>query len=165
MLGEKSSQSLLFSAKGWSRLADKVKQITGEYHQRFPLRMVYLREELRSKLKTPAPNLHRCPAAACAEGYSGGRRENGASHSHHVHLSKDQETTADAFLKSLTRNPYSPPGESEIDPEILDVLIEQRQVVKVAEHIIFAASAYDEMVERITSYMKNAGQDNGGRGA
>ena len=64
----------------------------------------------------------------------------------------------DTFLESLTRNPYSPLSEIEITPELLDILIEQRRVVKVAENVIFAASAYDEMVGRVTSHIKTQGK-------
>lgn len=78
--------------------------------------------------------------------------------SHHVHLSKDQQAIADTFLESLTRNSYSPPGDLEIGSEILDILIEQRRVVKVADNIIYIASAYDEMVERITDHIKSRGK-------
>lgn len=78
--------------------------------------------------------------------------------SHHVHLSKDQQAIADNFLESLSRNPYSPPSDLEIGPEILDILIEQQGVVKVAENIIFIASAYDEMLERITGHLKSKGK-------
>ena len=158
MLGEKSSQSLLFSAKGWSRLEDKARQTTGEYHQRHPLRHGIPKEELRSKLKIPAPVFAGALKQLVEKGILVEEGKIVRLDSHHIHFSEEQQTTADAFLESLTRNPYSPPGESEIDPEILDILIEQRCVVKVAEHIIFAASAYDEMVERITGHLKSRGK-------
>ena len=158
MLGEKSSQSLLFSAEGWSRLADKVKRITGEYHQRFPLRHGIPKEELRSKLRTPTHIFAGALKQLVQESILAEEGKMVRLDSYHVHLSKDQQKTADAFLESLTQNPYSPPGELEIDPDILDILIEQRRVVKVADHVIFAASAYDEMVERIASYIKSQGK-------
>jgi selenocysteine-specific elongation factor len=41
---------------------------------------------------------------------------------------------------------------------LLNLLIEQRRVVKVSEGVIFAASAYDEMVEKITTYIKERGR-------
>jgi selenocysteine-specific elongation factor len=157
MLGEKGSQALLFSAKGWSRLVDKAKQITGDYHRRFPLRHGIPKEELRSKLSISAQTFADALKRLLQDGILVEEGKMVRLHSHHVHLSKDQETAIDTFLESLTRNPYSPPGEVEIDPEILNVLIQQRRVVKVAEHVIFAASAYDEMTERIISYMKKRG--------
>ena len=78
--------------------------------------------------------------------------------SHRVQPTEEQKASADAFLKSLAKSPYSPPGETKIDPELLNLLIAQRQVVKVAENVIFAASAYDEMVQRIISHIKSKGR-------
>jgi selenocysteine-specific elongation factor len=40
------------------------------------------------------------------------------------------------------------------EPDLLNLLIEQRRVVKVSDGVIFAASTYDEMVSRITAYIK-----------
>ena len=76
MLGGKNAQALLYSAKGWSRLMDRVKQITGDYHRHFSLRVGIPKEELRSKLKTPAPTFT-SPEATCAGRYTSGRRQNG----------------------------------------------------------------------------------------
>jgi selenocysteine-specific elongation factor len=78
--------------------------------------------------------------------------------SHRIELSAKQKAMVDAYLKSLAQNPYSPPGDLAIDPELLDVLGDQRQVVKVSDNVVFAASAYDEMVQRIVSHMKQHGK-------
>jgi len=53
MLGDRTPHALLFSAKGWQRLADRLKQVAERYHRRFPLRRGIPKEELRSKLKIP----------------------------------------------------------------------------------------------------------------
>ena len=44
------------------------------------------------------------------------------------------------------------------DPELLNFLIEQGKVVRVSEDIVFAASAYEEMVARVTDYIKSHGK-------
>jgi selenocysteine-specific elongation factor len=41
---------------------------------------------------------------------------------------------------------------------LLNLLVEQRRVVKVSDSVVFAASAYDEMVRRITTYIKERGR-------
>jgi selenocysteine-specific elongation factor len=41
---------------------------------------------------------------------------------------------------------------------LLNLLIEQRRVVKVSDDVVFAASAYDEMVEKVTSHLKAHGK-------
>lgn len=64
----------------------------------------------------------------------------------------------DAFLRLLAENPYAPPGDSMPEPDLLNLLVEQRQVVKVSSDVVFAAYAYDEMVARVTSRIKAQGQ-------
>ncbi|MFC2017940.1 selenocysteine-specific translation elongation factor, partial [Chloroflexota bacterium] len=158
MLGEKESQALVFSAKGWGRLTDRVKKIVGDYHRQFPLRIGIPKEELRSKLKTPAPNFPGVLKQLVQDNVLVEEGKMLRLSSHHVQLSKGQEAAVNIYLQSLTRNPYSPPGDLEIEPEILNVLLQQRRVVKVAEHVVFAASAYDKMVEQITSHIKSRGK-------
>jgi len=158
MLGEKGPQSLLFSSKGWNRLKDRVEQIAGDYHRRFPLKQGIPKEELRSRLKLPSAVFTGALKQLMQDDILVEEGKAVRLGSHDMHVSKDQQIKIDAFLNSLNQNPYSPPSDFKIDPEILDYLIEQRRVVKVAENVIFTASAYDEMVDRITSYIKSQGK-------
>ena len=158
MLGDKGPHTLLFSGTGWQHLRERVTQIVGAYHQQFSLRYGMSKEELRSKLKIPAGSF---PAALAQFVRDGTLAEDGKLvrlSSYHIELSKEQKAAVDDFLKSLTQNPYSPPSELKIDPELLDLLVEQRKVVKVSGNVIFAASAYDEMMERITTHIKSQGK-------
>ncbi|MCJ7767590.1 SelB C-terminal domain-containing protein, partial [Candidatus Bathyarchaeota archaeon] len=78
--------------------------------------------------------------------------------SHRVQLTPAQQAKVDAFLKSLAQNPYSPPTDQLPEPDLLNLLIERRQVVKVSESVVFAASAYDKMVERVLAHIKANGK-------
>ena len=64
----------------------------------------------------------------------------------------------DGFVRSLGRNPYSPPGDLVPEPDLLSLLIEQGRVVKVSDSVVFATSAYNDMVERVTAEMKARGK-------
>jgi selenocysteine-specific elongation factor len=44
------------------------------------------------------------------------------------------------------------------EPDLLNLLIVRRQVVKVADDVVFSASAYNEMVARVTSHLKAKGR-------
>ena len=158
MLGDKGAQVLLFSASGWERLAARVRRVMEEHHKRFPLRPGLPKEELRSKLKVAPQSF---PGALRHLVQSGVLTEKGKAvrlSSFHVELNREQKSAVDAYLQSLSQNPYSPSSEMPIDPELLDHLIEQRQVVKLADNVVFTASAYDEMVERIISHIKSQGK-------
>jgi selenocysteine-specific elongation factor len=158
MLGDKGSHALLFSSTGWRRLTDKVTRAVGRYHQQFPLRSGMPKEELKSKLAIPPGSF---PAAVQQLVRDSALAEAGKLvylPSHRIELKKGQQAAVDAFLRPLTQNPYSPPSETTMDQELLELLIEQRKVVKVAENVIFAASAYDEMVERVIAHVKSHGK-------
>ncbi len=77
---------------------------------------------------------------------------------HAIQLKPEQKAKIDAFLKSLAQNPYAPPGEFIPEPDLFNLLIEQRQVVKVSDGIVFSTTAYNEMTERVTSHLKAHGK-------
>ena len=78
--------------------------------------------------------------------------------SHRVRITQAQQTKIAAFLDSLAQNPYTPPGDQIPEPDLLNLLIEQHQVVKVSDDVVFSASAYNEMVEKTTSHVKARGK-------
>ena len=78
--------------------------------------------------------------------------------SHRIQLTQAQQAKIDAFLHSLAQNPYAPPSDQIPEPDLLNLLVEQHQVVKVSDDVVFSASAYNEMVEKVTSYMKARGK-------
>jgi len=78
--------------------------------------------------------------------------------SHQIQLSREQQTKVDAYLQSLSRNPYAPPSDLMPEPDLLNLLIKQRRVVKVSDSVVFSASAYDEMVRKIVAHIKVHGK-------
>jgi len=158
VLGERGPHSLVFSASGWGRLKDKAVQIVSKYHRQFPLRSGMPKEELRSKLSVPAGSFN---AAIHQMVKDGALAEEGKSlrlPTHLVKLNREQESLVAAYLRALNQTPFSPPGDVAIDSELLDFLLEKRQVVKVADNVIFSAGAYDEMVRRIVDHIKSHGK-------
>jgi len=148
----------LFTASGWGNLLEKVKAIVQDYHRKLPTRPGMPRGELSNKLQLSAaafaPTLHKL----LDEGIL---IEEGAIvrlPSHQIQLSREQQTRVDAYLQSLARNPYAPPSDIMPEPELLNLLIKQRRVVKVSDSVVFAASAYDEMVKKIVAHIKAKGK-------
>jgi len=148
---------LLLTAVGWERLAEKVVDILQDYHRRFPTRAGMPKVELGGRLRLG----NYASAALKSLSSEGAVVEDGditRLANHRIQLTQAQQTKVDAFLQSLTQNPYAPPSELIPEPELLNLLIEQRRVVKVSEGVVFAASAYNEMVDRVTSYIKAHGK-------
>ncbi len=150
--------SLLFTTPGWERWEQKVAAIVQDYHRKFPTRPGMPKGELSSKLKLAA---HPATAALDRLFRNGVLSEEGAVvrlPSHRVQLTPQQQAQTDAFLKSLAQNPYAPSSDLIPGPDLLNLLIEQQRVVKVSDSVVFAASAYDEMVQKITEHIKAHGK-------
>ena len=156
MIGQ-GGYNLLLTRSGWERLTQKATVIVQDYHQRFPARAGIPKEELRHKLKLGvyAPTvLQRLldEAVLAVEGL-GVRLP-----AHRIQITKAQQARIDVFLGSLVRNPYAPPGDLIPEPDLLNVLIEGREVVKVSEGVVFSASVYHEMVARVTAHIEARGK-------
>jgi selenocysteine-specific elongation factor len=149
---------LLFTANGWKNLLDKVQVIVQDYHRKFPTREGMPRGELGNKLQLATAAFTPTLSRLFEEGVL---KEEGAFvrlPSHRIQVNREQQIKIDAFLKSLTQNPYAPPGDIMPEPELLNLLIKQRRVVKVSDNVVFAASAYDEMVKKVVSHIKVKGK-------
>jgi len=150
--------SLLFSERGWQRVVNKALRIAQKYHHQFPLRRSMPRELLKGQLKMGSSTFATVAQRLLRDGVL--TEENGGLRlpSHQVQLTPEQNKAAQAFLEALARNPYSPPSELIPDAELMNVLVEQGQVVKVSENVVFSASAYAEMVARIKQHILSQGK-------
>jgi selenocysteine-specific elongation factor len=153
----REGHSLLVTVKRWESLVQKTKDALQEYHQKFPTRPGMPKVELGSRLRLGAYAATAFLKMAAQdviadEGIAVRLLE------HQIKLTQAQQTKTDAFLRSLKDNPYAPPSDLIPEPDLLKLLMEQRQVVKVANDVVFAAPVYDEMVEKVTSRIKNQGQ-------
>jgi selenocysteine-specific elongation factor len=73
-------------------------------------------------------------------------------------LSPAQQKQVDDYIKALESEPYSPPTGHSLDPELVALLVEEEKVVKVNETVLFAASAYRDMVDRIVAHTREHGK-------
>ncbi len=148
---------LLLTAAGWERLAKRATAIVQDYHQRFPTRPGIPKVELNSRLKLGAQSSSALERLF-NEGILVEQRATIRVPSHQIQLTPAQQAKIDAFLHSLAQNPYAPPSDLIPEPDLLSLLIERHQVVKVGSGVVFSASAYNEMVEKVTSLMKARGK-------
>ena len=155
VLSGKGPNSVVISIRGLERT---VKRIVGSHQNQFPLRRGMPKEELRNRLKITPQAFGSVVDQLTKNGILVDEETTVHLPGHQVRLSKEQQATINTFLKLLIDNPYTPPGESWPEPELLNMLVEQRQVVKVSDNVIFAASVYDEMVKRITDYITSNGK-------
>lgn len=147
----------LMTTTGWKRLAEKAAAIVQDYHRRFPARSGMPRAELSSRLQmgtySSAILQRLLDEGMIAEAGAAVRRP-----AHQAQLTQAQQAKVKSFLQSLAKNPFAPPGDLALEPDLLNLLIEQRQVVKASDDVVFSASAYGEMVKRVTSHLKTNGR-------
>ena len=148
---------LLLTRQGWEQLAEKTTAIVENYHRRFPARPGMPKVELSSRLKLGVYS----PAALQKLSDEGILIEEGATirlPSYQIKLTPTQQAKIDAFLHSLDENPYAPPSNLIPEPDLLNLLIERRQVVKISSGVVLSVLAYDEVVEKVTSLIKTQGK-------
>ena len=150
-------RSLLGTIQRWESLVQKTRVALQEYHRKFPARPGMPKVELGSRLKLGAYAATAFQKLA-AQGIIADEGNVVRLPSHQIKLTQAQQGKTDAFIRSLTENPYAPPGDLIPEPDLLNLLVERRQVVKVSNDVVFAASAYDEMVGKVTSRIKAQGQ-------
>ena len=160
VLGEAGVQpdSLVFSNGAWAQLTAKASEALKAYHKQHPLRHGIPREELRGRLELSQQAF---PGALQRLARESVLEEGGAWVSalgYQATLGPAQRKQMDDYLKALESERWSPPTDQPIDPELLVLLIEEGKVVKVSESVVFAASAYQEMVEKVIAHARETGK-------
>ncbi|MBI4337752.1 MAG: selenocysteine-specific translation elongation factor [Chloroflexi bacterium] len=149
--------AFLISASAWKRLREEAAQALEAYHRQYPLRRGLPKEELRNRLGVPAPAFPLALARWAAEGLAAEEGTLVRAAGHTVRLAPEQQRAADAYVRALEREPFSPSSEVGIDPEVLSVLVEQGRAVKVSDSVVFAAAAYQQMEQRVVQHLQQAG--------
>ena len=148
---------LLFTESGWQRMVDKAVGLVSDYHDKFPVRVGIPRGELGNKLGTKAQS----PALLVGlidRGIIVGEGQNIRLPEHKVQFTLAQQAQVEAFLKSLRLSPYTPPADLIPEADVLGQLVARQEVVKVAEGVVFATEAYNEMVEKVTAHLRAQGK-------
>ena len=148
----------VYSAGGWGKVAEKARAYLKDYHRRFPLRNGAPKEELRSRLGMQPQIFTNALPMLQGEGVLAEEGTSVRLTEHRPQFQDSQHETVRAYLKLLDSDPYSPPTDSPIDPEVLNVLATEGKVVKVSDTVVFSNSAYQEMVDRISAHIKERGE-------
>ena len=154
-IGE-DGKPLLYTVAGWSALRSTALNAINEYHSKYPLRPGVPREALRGQLKLKAAPFVRVVSALSASGEIRADASWISSPSHYPKLGPQQQSTVDSYLRSLSADPYSPPTDSPIDPELL-VLLESRGEVVRAGDVVFLGTVFKEMTDRVVEHARAGG--------
>ena len=160
VLGDPNTQAdaIVYSSTTWQSMKTKCTTALETYHRQHPLRKGIPREELRNRLGLPQPATLLVLELLAGEG---ALEEEGASvrlPGRQVTLNTGQEKQADAYIRALEANPFSPPTDHPVDPELLSLLVDEGKVVKINDTVVLAASAYKDMLEKVVTYTRENGK-------
>ena len=158
--------SPLIAAAGWTLLRQRLQDILQTYHQVNPLRMGMPREEVKSRLQPRAGWTPRLFNAIVARAVSEGAvRDTGSAlalPAFQPRFTPGQQTTVDALLARFRATPFTPPSVKEcletVSPDVLEALIEQNVLVRVASDVLFDRPTFDQMVDVIRRHIQAHGQ-------
>ena len=151
------ADAVVYSAQGWAILKSKVASALQLYHTQYPLRHGVPAQEIRSRLDLSQPVYQRALVKLVKEQVVVDERQSLRLPDHEITLTPKMEEEASAYLQSLQKDPYSPSSDLKVSSELLSVLIDQGKVVRVTDGVIFDASAYREMTERIVQHLNDEG--------
>ena len=149
--------AVVYSAQGWAVIRSKITSALQIYHTQYPLRQGVPTQEIRSRLDLSQPVYQRALVKLVEEGVVVDERQSLRLPDHEISLTPKMDQEASEYLDSLRKNPYSPPSDQKINPELLGVLVDQDKVVRVGDGVIFDAVAYREMTGRIVQHLKDHG--------
>jgi selenocysteine-specific elongation factor len=151
----------VISLAGWRALLEKSRGLLGAFHRQHPLRTGMPREELKSRLGLNSRLFDAVLERAAREGVIAATPAAVRLAGHAVKFSSAQQAKVAQLQAALEKNPFSPPSYEECvalaGADVLLALIEQGQIVKVSDSVVFAAEAYATMVKRIRGELAQHG--------
>ena len=158
-LGEMGVQNdaVVYSQRGWDILRNQAQIALQAYHNQYPLRRGAPPQELRSRLRVSQPVYLRAAARLADEGVVVDDDGLVRTPDHQAELSEQQQSAVATYLSELAGEPWSPPTDRPVDPELLAYLQEKGDVVRVNETVVFTTEAYDDMVGRIVAHLQQNG--------
>ena len=159
ILGNLGSENdaVVYSSQGWDIFKGRVAVELQTYHNSYPLRRGAPTQEIRSRTGLAQGVYLKALARLVEEGSVVDEGQQVRLPDHQVTLSPELEKRATDYVHTLEREPYSPPTENHPEAELLGYLIDEGQVVRVNESVIFAASAYREITDRIVAHLNENG--------
>ena len=158
-LGEMGTQNdaVVYSRRGWDILRNQAQIALQAYHNQYTLRRGAPPQELRSRLGVSQPVYLRAAARLADEGVVVDDDGLVRAPDHNVELTERQQADVATYLSELAGEPWSPPTDRHVEPELLAYLQEKGDVVKVNETVVFTTEAYEDMAGRIVAHLERNG--------
>lgn len=165
-----SGEPLLLSLTDWTRLRAAIGDLLASYHRQYPLRRGLPRSEARSKLQVllPTTSLAVRPfnallAALEQEGVLAADDGSLWLSAFTPAPSAAQQQRIDSLLAAYAAAPYAPPNLSDTmlllgqEDELLEMLIERGDLLRLGGDVLLRRADFDAMVERIVDQLHARG--------
>jgi selenocysteine-specific elongation factor len=157
-----TSDLLVVARPYWNILRDKTLQTTESYHKEYPLRRGIPREELKSRLKLSPRVFNSIIKKLIAENSIADRSAFVAKPEHEIRFIGEDQAKVQALMRRFEQNPFSPPGvkecQTEAGEEVVNALIELKQLVTVSSDVAFRKGDYDLMEAQVRKAIMQNGQ-------
>ena len=149
---------LVYTSAGWEGTVRNAAEFLDAYHRRYPLRTGAPKEELRSRLRMSPQTFNDLLPMLEARGTLVEEGTLIRSSGHEPTATEEQRAAIDDYVRRLEADPFSPPTDAALDPELLNLLEGENRVVRVSDTIVFTTSAYERMVSSIRTYLEENGE-------
>jgi len=156
--GPLGNSTTLVSKPTWEKLKMDLESELKSYHYKYPLRPGAPTEEIRKRIGVGSIV---CTAIINRLGDLGSLVIKGPSihiSGHQVVPTKEQRKLMENYAKSLKLNPYSPPTTEPLGGDLLNLLEEEGEIVRVNETMSFNSIAYKTMLDKTTEHLRKNGK-------
>lgn len=133
----------------WARWCDKMTHELAAYHKQFPLRAGMPRQEFKSRLNLPPRIVDFAVARAASDSLLRATEKTVALATFQVTFDAAAQKQVDALLEQFARAPYNPPSvagaEAAVGSEVLNALVEQGALMRVAPTVLFTPNVVETM--------------------
>jgi selenocysteine-specific elongation factor len=151
------TESLLCTSTGFSSLTERARDALSAFHRQAPLRPGMPREELRSRLRLAARAFDALVTTWDNRGdLKQGKGTIGLA-GHEPEPTAADNRRMSSLLEELRSNPFAPAPSTKVDEGLLAYMEGRGEIVRAGDGVVFATSAYEEMVGRIEAYLKKSG--------
>lgn len=157
------AQNALYVTRGTrERWRENIARELAAYHKQFPLRAGMPRQELRSKLNFLPRVFDLLVEQFAAENDLRVTEKTIALSSHTVAFDAVTQSRVDALLEQFALAPFNPPSqtdaEAQVGADVLNALMEQGVLERVAPNVIFRPAALAQMQDWVIAQLPGGGE-------
>jgi len=147
----------VMSSGAWQSLTSEMARVLGAYHERYPLRSGMPREELKSRLRLDSPLFNQVLDRVVQDKKVATKPTTVALAGHKPVLAPEQRQAVARVMAGFQAKPSMPPSYSEVERtlghEILQFLLDEGQLVKVSDTVLFDSHGYIDLERRVVAYL------------